>query len=103
MKLPWSGKKETSDIAQSDQKLSTEYILGTIEDGVVMVGEDNILHLFNKAASKITGWPVTEALGLDYRSVLTFADEHGNPQGPDKDPFAKVLSSHATVRDNKIM
>lgn len=103
MKLPWSNKDGSSDSAQSDQKLSSEAILGTIEDGVVMVSEDNILHLFNRAASKITGWPVNEALGLDYRSVLAFTDEHGNTLSPEKDIFARALGSGKTVRDNKIM
>ena len=38
-----------------EQGLSSEFILGAIEDGVVMVGPDNLIHLFNPAAGRITG------------------------------------------------
>src|SRR5579859_3767196 len=96
-------KNKSEAGAQSDQKLSSDFILSAIEDGVVMVGEDNILHLFNRAASNITAWPVDDALGLDYRSVLTFTDEYGKLQDSAKGPFAKALNAGKTVRDNKLM
>ena len=54
-----------SDKLAKDQGLSSEFILGTIEDGVVMVGADNIIHLFNSAAGQITGWPAGDAIGLE--------------------------------------
>ena len=45
-----------------DQSLNSGFILNDIEDGVVMVGADNIIRFFNPAAAMITGWPASEAL-----------------------------------------
>ena len=82
-------------------KLSSEFILSTIEDGVVMVGSDNTVHLFNPAASNITGWPAAEAGGLDFHSVLNLTDDRGKSYLPQDHPFAKALNQHTTVRDSK--
>jgi PAS domain S-box-containing protein len=82
-------------------ELNTEFLLSAIVDGVVLVGEDNTIHLFSPAASSISGWPAKEALGLDYRSVLTIVDQHGQPYPPELHPFAQALRTHSTVRDSK--
>jgi PAS domain S-box-containing protein len=84
-----------------DQRLSSDFILSAIEDGVVMVGRDNIIHLFNQAASDITGWPASEAVGLDFHNVLSLVNERGEPCLPNEHPFAKALASGQTVRDSK--
>ena len=90
-----------SDSASKDQHLGADFILANIEDGVVMVGADNRIHLFNPAASKITGWPAEEAVGLDFHNVLQLLDEQGHPYDPNNHPFAKTLVSGEPVRDSK--
>jgi len=90
-----------SDKLAKEQGLSSEFILGAIEDGVVMVGADNIIHLFNPAAGQITGWPANEAVGLEFHSVLPLVDEHGSPIAATLHPFAAVLASGKGVRDSK--
>jgi PAS domain S-box-containing protein len=85
---------------QKDSSVSSDFILGAIEDGVVMVNSDNIIHLFNPAASTITGWPAAEAIGLDYHSVLPLLDEKGQPMAPANHPFARVLATGKAVRDS---
>src|SRR5437868_14881046 len=57
--------------------IETDFILDTIEDGVVMIDNNNQIRVFNPAASRISGWPGSEALGLDYRMVLPLVDEKG--------------------------
>ena len=84
-----------------DQGLSSEFILGAIEDGVVMVGPDNIIHLFNPAAGQITGWPASDAVGLEFHSVLPLVDEHGTAIAPALHAFARALAGGKGVRDSK--
>ncbi len=91
------GKSKASQPAE----LNTEFLLSAIVDGVVLVGEDNTIHLFSPAASSITGWPVKEAIGLDFRSVLVITDEHGQPYPPELHPFAQALKTHSTIKDSK--
>src|SRR4051812_43138390 len=83
------------------QELSTEFLLSAIVDGVVLVGASNTIHMFSPAASSITGWPAAEAVGLDYRSVIVFVDDHGQPYPPERHPFAQALATHSTVKDSK--
>ncbi len=84
-----------------DQNLNSEFILNAIEDGVVMVGADNVIHLFNPAAATITGWPANEATGLEYNSVLQLVDEHGKQLSPQLNPFTESLLSGKPIRDSK--
>lgn len=98
----WLFKSKQPDAAglQKDSSVSSDFILGAIEDGVVMVNHDNTIRLFNPAASRITGWPAAEAVGLDYHSVLPLLDEKGQPAEPQVHPFAKVLATGQAVRDS---
>jgi PAS domain S-box-containing protein len=82
--------------------LSSDFILGAIEDGVVMVGRDNIVHLFNPAASKITEWRAEEAVGLDFHSVVSIVNEKGEPVPPETHPFAQALATNTGVRNNNL-
>ena len=84
-----------------DQSLNSGFILNDIEDGVVMVGADNIIRFFNPAAAMITGWPASEALNLEYSSVLQLVNEHSNQLQPQTNPFAQALLSGKAARDSK--
>ena len=82
-------------------ELNTEFLLSAIVDGVVLVSDDNAIHLFSSAASSITGWSPQEAVGLDFRSVLVMIDEHGQPYPSELHPFAQALKTRSTVKDSK--
>jgi PAS domain S-box-containing protein len=82
--------------------VSSDFILGAIDDGVVMVGKDNLIHLFNPAASKITEWKAEEAVGLDFHNVLSVVNEKGEPLTDDQRPFVRALATGQAVRENKL-
>ncbi len=83
-----------------DERLKSDIILNAIDDGVVLIDEQQTIQLFNPAASKITGWPIQESTGLDYHAVLKLVDEQNKPYGDEQDPFSQVFKKHAPVRDN---
>jgi PAS domain S-box-containing protein len=83
-------------------QLSSDLILGAIEDGVVMIGRDNQVHLFNPAASTITGWPAEEAIGLDFHTVVAIVNEKGEAVPPENHPFAQALATNTAVRNNNL-
>lgn len=99
------GKKKThasSALAKSLQgeKAKSDIILNSIEDGVVLVDDQQIIRLFNPGASSITGWSREEAEGLDWRSVFKFINNKGEPVGDDQTPFMKATRGTTAVRDN---
>jgi PAS domain S-box-containing protein len=94
--------KANTKLASSlhDEKLKSDIILNSIEDGVVFVDEQGTIQLFNPGAAAITGWSQEEAQGLDWKSVFNFINTKGEPTDAAETPFARALSSGQTVRDN---
>lgn len=92
----------TSKLASSlrDEKAKSDIILNTIDDGVILVDDQQTIHLFNPGAANITGWKQEEAVGLDWRSVFKFTDTKGQAINEKETPFAKAATSGQTVRDN---
>lgn len=100
-------KKSRSGIAVSErvlknERLSSDFVLGAIDDGVMMVSRDNLIQLFNPGASKISGWPAEESVGLDFHNVLKLVSQKGEPCPPETHPFSKALAGDKTVRDSKL-
>jgi PAS domain S-box-containing protein len=82
------------------EDIEADFILDTIEDGVVMIGRDGLIHMCNPAAGKISGWPPAEAVGLDYKGVLKLVDDKGQPLPEIENPFTQALSTGQTCRDS---
>jgi PAS domain S-box-containing protein len=83
-----------------DEKLKSEIILNSIEDGVVLLDEQKIIQLFNPGASNITGWRVQEAQGLDFQSVVKLVDDKDNAYADSKNPFNRAYKEGTSIRDS---
>ncbi len=98
-----SKNSATSALANSlqSEKVKSDIIVNSIDDGVIQIDANGVIGLFNPAATKITGWLAGEAVGVDYRSVIKIVDAKGVVY-PDADhPFAKALASKQPLRDNE--
>jgi PAS domain-containing protein len=94
-----SGSRE-SLAALSKSQLKSDFILSSINDGVLVVdGEGNIQYM-NPAASKITGWEIGDALGLHHSAVLKMEDKEHKPYPAEKNPFQRALHETGPIRDN---
>jgi diguanylate cyclase (GGDEF)-like protein/PAS domain S-box-containing protein len=67
-------RKESEEklIFERDKYLQT---LVSIDDGVIVTDQNGIIEMLNKAAEKLTGWPVHEAVGRHYSEVYTIMRE----------------------------
>lgn len=93
-------KKDPLVASLHDEQLKSDIILNAIEDGVVTVDTNNVIRVFNPAASRISGWPQKEAEGLDFHLVLKLVDEKGNAYTDANSPFVQVFQQKSTVRDH---
>lgn len=84
-----------------DEKLKSEIILNTIDDGVILLDEQRTIQLFNPGASHITGWKTDEARGIDLRSVIKIVDDKDEVYPDKKNPFFRAYKEATTIRDNK--
>ncbi len=95
------GKKgglTVSEQAQKDSRLSSDFILSAIEDGVILSGQDGKVNLFNPGAALLTGWKPEEAVNSDVYHVLPMVDDKGHPMPIAQHPFAEAISSGKPVR-----
>ncbi len=95
-----SGDGDAYAASLRDEKQRSNIILDSIEDGVILIGKDGTIQMFNKGASKVSGWPDQEAKNLNYKSVLRLINEKGEPYTEEKDPVLKTFNSQESVRDN---
>jgi PAS domain S-box-containing protein len=93
-----TGGVVVSSEAARDHHLGSDFILGAIQDGVVLVSQDNNIQLFNPAASSISGWPAQEAVGLAFNSVVSLVNQKGEPIPTDNHPFTQALRSQQPVK-----
>lgn len=97
-----AGGMAASSLASSlkNEQTKSEIILSAIDDGVLLLDSNWTIQLFNEAATKITGWPHDEAIGLNVHAVLQFVDEKGSLYEVGKNPFDRAASDLTLVRDN---
>ncbi len=84
----------------STEQAKSDIILGAIEDGVILLDDQGVIRVFNPGAAQITGWPQSDAVGLEYRSVIRLVNDKNEPYTPEQDPFQRILADKKTVRDN---
>jgi PAS domain S-box-containing protein len=91
-----------SSLASSlhDEKAKSDIILNSIDDGVILIDNEHVVHLFNNGAQNITGWKQKDALGLSCTSVMKLVDDKNQPYPDEQDPFKKVFSQKVSIHDN---
>lgn len=83
-----------------DEKQRSNIILNSIEDGVILFDTGGIIRMLNPAASRLIGWQLNEAVGLEWRSVIKLIDTKGEAYAEAGHPFGNVLTAESTLRDN---
>ncbi len=69
-------KKQSHGQKSGNSGLSSQSdaVINTISDGVAVIDRDGVIKLFNKSAANMTGWPVEDALELNFNSIFQFFD-----------------------------
>lgn len=83
-----------------DEKMKSTILLNSIDDAIILIDSENQIQSFNPAAENLTGWPVDEVSGIDYRSIIKLQDEKGQSYPEMQHPFFQVFQDKKTVRNN---
>jgi PAS domain S-box-containing protein len=83
-----------------NEKTKSEIILNGIDDGVILLDEQQTIQSFNPAAGKITGWVPEEAIGLNWAAVIKLVDEKGQDYQATLNPFSLIYKNGEVIRDN---
>lgn len=95
--------KENTQISTGSieaEKIRSNVILNSIADGVLVVDSKGVIRAFNPPASRLTGWEVNEAIGVDYRSVIRLLDDKGESYTEASHPISRVFMSGKPINDS---
>lgn len=84
----------------ADEKRRFEVIVNSIEDGVIMIDNQQVIQLINPGAAAICGWPAQEATNLSLKTVIKLVNEKGEASSDADSPFSRVFKTGQTIRDN---
>ena len=84
----------------NDSRQRFEVIINNIEDGVVLIDHEGTIQSFNPAASKISGWPVEEATGINIEQVMKLTDNKGEIIKDSASPFKEIFKTGQSLNDD---
>jgi PAS domain S-box-containing protein len=108
MKLFKSLGKDNGDSKKSsrlpanlrDDTLKFKVIVDNIEDGVILVDDQQVIQMINPGAAAICGWPVDEATGVSVQAVIQLANDKGEPYTDADNPFGQIFTVGQSLRTN---
>ncbi len=86
--------------ALKSKEVQAEILIESITDGIIVVDTKNTITLINKAAGRMAGWPINEAMGLDARVVLQLIKDEvsGEVVADSEHPFTLILQKRTPFR-----
>lgn len=72
-----------------------ETTIDSIGDGVISTDADGNIKIMNKVAEKLTGWEISEAIGLPFQEIFNIINEVSNE--PCENPLDKVIKKGEVV------
>ena len=85
-----------------DETQRFKVIIDTIEDGVVLIDNQQHIALMNPAAGTLCGWAPDDTIGISSATVIKFVLEKGDPIASINDPLLKVFDDKKSVKNNNI-
>lgn len=71
----------------SNTKAQSASLIESITDGIIVTDAENKIQLLNPSASKMTGWAINEAIGIDASLVIKLQLESGKELEEGDNPF----------------
>ncbi len=73
----------------------SEILVQSLTDGVILMDTQGTINLMNPAAATMTDWSVEDAIGTDYRSIITLKKEDGSDLAADEHPLTQIFQTQA--------
>lgn len=94
--------QETARVANLTGQLKanqqqSEILVQALTDGVILLDTEGLISLINPSAATMTGWAVEDALGTDYRSVISMKNEDGSELTAEDNPLTRIFETRAAT------
>jgi PAS domain S-box-containing protein len=74
-----------------DETLKFKVIIDNIEEGVILIDDQQIIQLINPGAAAICGWKAEEATNINVKAVLQLVNEKGEAYEDNDSPFQQIF------------
>lgn len=83
--------------------LGDNVLINSIGDGVIVVDTEGVIRIFNDSAVLITGWSISEAISLNYKSILNLLGSTQEPLDDQSNPITQSQKQCQTVKNNTVL
>lgn len=83
-----------------DDTLKFKVIVDNIEDGVILIDDQQVIQLINPGAATICGWNTDEATGINVGAVIQLVNDKGEPFAAADNPFRQIFTVTGNLRVN---
>lgn len=86
-----------------DEAKRFEIIFNAIDDGVILIDDQQVIRQMNPGAATIIGWPVEEATGISVLSVLKLINDKAEPIDKNDNPFTTIFRQQEAIHDHDVL
>jgi two-component system sensor histidine kinase VicK len=99
------GKTKPSSLPANlrDETLKFKTIIDNIDDGVIMIDDQQVIQLINPGAATLCGWPVDEATGISVQAVIQLVNDRGEAYDETTDPLRQIFATGQGLRLNTFL
>ena len=83
-----------------DDSLKFKIIVDSIEEGVILLDDQQTIQLINPGAALMCGWKAEDASGISVHNVLKLVTDKGEPYAPEDNPLTKVFKTGESQRSD---
>ncbi len=84
-----------------DEQKRFEIIVNSIDDGVILIDNQQVIQLINPGAATLCGWPESEATGININNVMKMVDSKGQDLPETENPFGQIFEQDQPLhKDN---
>lgn len=77
----------------SSSQAQSTILIESISDGIIVTDPSGKITLLNPAAAKMTGWGLSDAMGIDSKLVIKLQQENGKELEESEDPFLQATTT----------
>lgn len=97
-----NGQQDNLPINLRDETQRFKVIIDTIEDGVVLIDDQQRIVLMNPAAGLLCDWKPDDATGISANTVIKFVNEKGDAIPAEDNPVLEVFNTKHSVKNNNL-
>ncbi len=83
-----------------DETLKFKVIIDNIEEGVILIDDQQTIQLINPGAANICGWNADEATGINVRAVIQLVNDKGEAYPEADNPFQQIFTAGENLSVN---